>query len=73
MMGGRGRQKHENKVPNGTFLVKKDTKVGCTDIQLDHVLITKTHILPAAMMRRMFLQILFARTFRYLFETWEYI
>jgi hypothetical protein len=39
-------------------------KVGCIHIQLDHMIIAKIHLLPAAMTARRLLQIPSARTFR---------
>jgi len=44
-------------------------KAGRIHIWLNHMPITKIHLLAATMTRRRFLQILSTRTFRYLFET----
>src|ERR1700691_3419448 len=55
--------------PTNHLFFHSPTKVGRIDIRLDHVPIAKTHLLPAATMRRTFLQILSARTSRYSFET----
>jgi hypothetical protein len=57
---------NRNKVDYIKYIVNK---VGHIHIQLDHVLIAKIHLSPAAMMRKRFLEILSTRTFRYLFET----